>query len=307
MSSFKDSAVVKVLKETATGWDDDNVARLAASLAYYTLLSVAPLIILAVAVAGLAFGEQAARQHIGGELAAVVGSGAAGAIQSIAANAKAPGTGVFSIVVGVIVLLFGASGVFGELQSALNTVWDVAPKPGRGIWGIVKDRFFSFTLVVGVAFLLLVSLVISAALTWVGQVFESSLPGGALLWQGLNFGVSLAVVTALFALMFKTLPDVYIKWRDVWVGAAATAGLFVLGKFLLGLYLGSAGVSSAYGAAGSIVALVIWVYYSAQVLLVGAEFTEVYARLYGSRITPDDKAVAIDRRASRAAVEHAAE
>lgn len=307
MSSFKDSAVVKVLKETATGWDDDNVARLAASLAYYTLLSVAPLIILAVAVAGLAFGEQAARQHIGGELAAVVGGGAAGAIQSIAANAKAPGTGVFSIVVGVVVLLFGASGVFGELQSALNTVWDVAPKPGRGVWGIVKDRFFSFTLVVGVAFLLLVSLVISAALTWVGQVFESSLPGGALLWQALNFGISLAVVTALFALMFKTLPDVHIKWRDVWVGAAVTAGLFVLGKFLLGLYLGSAGVSSAYGAAGSIVALVIWVYYSAQVLLVGAEFTEVYARLYGSRITPDDTAVAIDRHASRPPVEHAAE
>jgi membrane protein len=193
------------------------------------------------------------------------------------------------------VLLFGASGVFGELQAALNTVWDVAPKPGRGIWGIVKDRFFSFTLVVGVAFLLLVSLIASAALTWLGQVFERSLPGGALVWQVLNFSISLAVVTALFALIFKTLPDVHIHWRDVWVGAAVTAALFTLGKFLLGLYLGSAGVGSAYGAAGSIIALVIWVYYSAQVLLVGAEFTEVYARRFGSRITPDEQAVSVAR------------
>jgi len=295
MKSLKDNAVWQVLKETGTAWDEDNVTRLAASLAYYTLLSIAPLIILAVAVTGLAFGEDAARQHIAGELSGVVGTGAASAIESIAENAHTPGTGVLSIAVGLVVLLFGASGVFGELQSALNTVWDVAPKPGRGIWGIVKDRFFSFTLVVGVAFLLLVSLVVSAGLTWMGQVFQHSLPGGAVVWQVLNFCISLGVVTALFALMFKTLPDVRIHWRDVWVGAAVTAGLFTLGKFVLGIYLGSAGVASAYGAAGSIVALVIWVYYSAQVLLIGAEFTEVYARRFGSRITPDDKAIAVQR------------
>ncbi|MES1173069.1 MAG: YihY/virulence factor BrkB family protein [Myxococcales bacterium] len=295
MKSLKDNAVWSLLKETANGWDEDNVARLAASLAYYTLLSIAPLIILAVAVTGLAFGEEAARQHIAGELAGVVGRGAAEAIESIAKNARTPGTGVLSLIVGLTVLLFGASGVFGELQSALNTVWGVAPKPGRGIWGLVKDRFFSFTLVLGVAFMLLVSLVVSAALTWVGQVFASSLPGGALVWQVLNFCISLAVVTALFALMFKKLPDVEIRWRDVWVGAAVTAGLFTLGKFGLGLYLGSAGVSSAYGAAGSIVALVIWVYYSAQVLLVGAEFTEAYARHFGSTIRPDKKAVLLEK------------
>lgn len=295
MKSLKDNAVVGLLKDTANGWDEDNVARLAASLAYYTLLSIAPLIILAVAITGLAFGEEAARRHISGELAGVVGAGAAGAIESIAANARAPGSGVISIVIGVVVLLFGASGVFGELQSALNTVWSVAPKPGRGIWGVVKDRFFSFTLVLGVAFLLLVSLVVSAALTWVGQVFESSLPGGAILWQVLNFCISFAVVTALFALMFKKLPDVEIRWRDVWVGSAVTAGLFTLGKFALGLYLGGAGVSSAYGAAGSIVALVIWVYYSAQVLLIGAEFTEAYARRYGSSIRPDKHGVLLEK------------
>ncbi|MET0792667.1 MAG: YihY/virulence factor BrkB family protein [Polyangiaceae bacterium] len=295
MKSLKDNAVWGLVKETATAWDEDNVARLAASLAYYTLLSIAPLIILAVAITGLAFGEEAARQHISGELAGVVGGGAAVAIQSIAENARTPGSGVISIVVGLTVLLFGASGVFGELQSALNTVWGVAPKPGRGIWGLVKDRFFSFTLVLGVAFLLLVSLVVSAGLTWVGQVFASSLPGGALVWQVLNFVISLAVVSALFALMFKKLPDVEVRWRDVWVGATVTAGLFTLGKFGLGLYLGGAGVSSAYGAAGSIVALVIWVYYSAQVLLVGAEFTEAYARHFGSSIRPDERAVALEK------------
>ena len=295
MKSLTQSRAWQVLKQTATGWDEDNVTRLAASLAYYTLLSIAPLIILAVAVAGLAFGEEAARAHISSQLASVVGGGAASAIQSIATNAHTPGRGVLSVIVGLVVLLFGASGVFGELQSALNTVWNVAPKPGRGVWGLVKDRFFSFTLVVGVAFLLLVSLIVSAALAWLGQALAGALPGGSAVWQILNFFISLAVVTALFGLMFKTVPDVNIKWREVWVGAAVTAALFTLGKFLLGLYLGGAGVSSAYGAAGSIVALVIWVYYSAQVLLIGAEFTEVYARLSGARITPSAQAVPLDQ------------
>jgi membrane protein len=294
MKSLKESGPYLVIKDTLNGWDEDNVTRLAASLAYYTLLSIAPLIILAVAVAGLAFGQDAAREHISKELASVVGAGAADSIQAIAKNAHTPGSGILSVIIGLAVLLFGASGVFGELQSALNTVWEVAPKPGRGVWGIIKDRFFSFSLVVGVAFLLLVSLIVSAALTWVGQVFEKSLPGGAVVWQVLNFGISLAVVTALFALMFKTLPDVHIRWKDVWVGAIVTAGLFTLGKFGLGIYLGSAGVSSAYGAAGSIVALVIWVYYSSQVVLVGAEFTEAYARRFGSKITPDDKAISLE-------------
>ena len=284
-----------VLKETGTAWDEDNVNRLAASLAYYTLLSIAPMIILAVATTGLVFGEDAARQHIAGELASVVGTGAGEAVQSIAQNAKTPGTGVLSVTVGIVVLLFGASGVFGELQAALNTVWSVAPKPGRGIWGVIKDRFFSFTLVVGVAFLLMVSLVLSAALAWVGSYFERVLPGGAALWQVVNFLFSLAVITALFALMFKELPDAKIRWKDVWVGAAVTAALFTLGKFLLGMYLGGAGVASAYGAAGSIVALVIWVFYSSQVLLIGAEFTEVYARKFGADIKPDDDAVAVQK------------
>lgn len=293
MTPLKDAW--QVLKETGTQWSEDNVTRLAASLAYYTLLSIAPLIIFVVAVMGWALGEETARQHIAGEMSAVVGAGAASAVETIAKNAQAPGSGVFGIAMGMAVSLFGASGVFGELQSALNTVWGVAPKPGRGVWGIVKDRFFSFTLVLGVAFLLLVSLVVSAVLTWVGRVLEASLPGGATVWQVLNFGISFSVVTALFALMFKKLPDARVEWRDVGVGAVVTAGLFTLGKFGLGLYLGSVGVSSAYGAAGSIVAFVIWVFFSAQVLLIGAEFTEVYARHFGSTITPDKNAVAVEQ------------
>lgn len=299
MATDKQNPVIRVLKETAQGWDEDNVSRLAASLAYYTLLSIAPIIILTVAVAGLAFGQDAAREHIGGELASVVGGGADTAVKAIAKNAQSPGSGVLSVIVGIVVALFGASGVFGELQGALNTVWEVAPKPGRGVWGLVKDRFFSFTLVLGVAFLLLVSLIVSAALTWLGQMFAHALPGGSALWSVLNFTISLVVITALFAAMFKVVPDAKVSWRDVWVGAAVTALLFTLGKFLLGLYLGSAGVSSAYGAAGSIVALVIWVYYSSQVLLIGAEFTEVYARLFGKKIVPDEKAVPLERSAAQ--------
>jgi len=295
MNSRRFRSIWPILKETASGWDEDNVTRLAASLAYYTLLSIAPLIILAVSITGLAFGQDAARQHIAGELSGVVGTGAGAAVQTIAENAKAPSSGIISAVVGIVVSLFGASGVFGELQAALNTVWSVAPKPGRGVWGLIKDRFFSFSLVLGVAFLLLVSLVLSAALTWVGQVFEHTLPGGAVVWQILNFAISLAVITALFALMFKKLPDAQIRWRDAWVGGAVTAGLFTVGKFALGLYLGSAGVESAYGAAGSVVALVIWVYYSSQVLLVGAEFTEVFARHSGATIKPDKNAVAVPK------------
>jgi membrane protein len=293
---MKSKRIWQLLKETAQAWDEDNVSRLAASLAYYTLLSIAPLVVLSVAVAGLALGQAAAREHIAGELGAIVGASAGSAVKAIAENAQAPGSGILSIAVGLVVLLFGASAVFGELQAALNTVWEVAPKPGRGLWGMVKDRIFSFAIVLAVAFLLLVSLVLSAALTWAGHAFSYWLPGGAPLWFVLNFLISFAVVTLLFAVLFKVIPDVKIQWRDVWLGATVTAGLFTLGKLLLGQYLGTAGVSSAYGAAGSLIALVIWVYYSAQILLVGAEFTEAYGRCFGSRIVPSESAVALSAR-----------
>jgi membrane protein len=283
-----------ITKETGEGWDRDHVSSLAASLAYYTLLSLAPLLVIAIAVAGFVFGEDAARHRISDELGAVVGGEAARAIQEVVKGARAPAAGIVSTVVGVVVLFVGASGVFGELQSSLNTVWNVKPKPGRGIAGVVKDRFFSFTMVLGVAFLLLVSTLMSAALAAVGRYLGAALPGGEAIWQLLNLVLSLAIVTALFALIFKIVPDAEVAWKDVWVGAFVTGVLFSLGKFLIGLYLGKSSVSSAYGAAGSLVVLVIWVYYSAQILLLGAEFTQAYAQRFGSRVRPAENAVPAD-------------
>jgi membrane protein len=280
-----------LIKETASDWQSDNAARLAAALAYYTLLSIAPMVVLAVAIAGLAFGEDAARGQIAQQISAVVGAQAGESIEGIARNAHTPTAGVLSSVVGVIVLLFGASGVFGELQSSLDAIWEVEPKPGRGVLGIIRDRFFSFTMVLGVAFLLMVSLVLSAAIAAFGHFLSGALPGGELLWTALNALISLAIITGLFSLIFKVVPDVEIRWRDVWVGAAVTALLFTIGKLLIGLYLGKSSLTSSYGAAGSLVALIVWVYYSSQIVFLGAEFTQVWARRYGSRIVPSANAV----------------
>jgi membrane protein len=282
-----------IIKETISDWIDDGAARLAAALAYYSLRSLAPLLVISIAIAGFVFGHDAARGRVAGELGAVVGAQAAEGIQSVVANARSPVSGVLSTIVGVVTLFIGASGVFGELQSSLNSLWEVKRKPGRGIWGEIKDRFLSFTMVLGVAFLLLVSLVLNSILSAIGAKFSAVLPGGELLWQGLNFAFSLSVITGLFALIFKYVPDAAIKWRDVWLGAAVTAGLFTIGKFLLALYLGKAAIGSSYGAAGSLIALVVWVYYAAQILLLGAEFTQVQARRSGREIRPARGALAL--------------
>jgi membrane protein len=283
--------IIALLKDTALDWYEDEAPRKAASLAYYTLLSTAPLILFSVALAGVAFGEEAARGQIASQVGAVVGPRAADAIQSVARNAHKSDAGPLSSIVGVVVLLFGASGVFGELQNSMNAIWGVKPKPGRGVKGFLRDRFLSFSMVLGVAFMLLVSLLLSAAVAAFGRVLASSLPGGEGLWQVLNFLLAFAMVTGLLGLIFKVIPDVEIRWRDVWMGAAVTALLFTLGKFLLGLYLGKSSFESSYGAAGSIVALVVWVYYASQILFMGAEFTQVYAREFGADIRPSPQAV----------------
>jgi membrane protein len=288
--------LLEILKDTGSDWLDDKAPRLAASLALYTLMSLAPLLILAVSVAGLLFGDEAARGQIAHQLSGVLGEGGALAVQSILSNARAPSNGVLGTVVGLGLALFGASGVFGELQGTLNAIWDVDSRPGRGVWGFVRDRFFSFTLVLGVAFLLLVSLVLSAGLAAVGTYFSHALPGGAALWQILNFLISLAVTTLLFAMIYKVVPDVNLQWRHVWIGATATAVLFTLGKLAIGLYVGRSSVASPFGAAGSVVALVVWVYYSAQILFFGAELTQVYATRHGSRIEPTKNAVVVERK-----------
>jgi membrane protein len=279
-----------IVKETARDWSEDDASSLAAALAYYALLSLAPLLVISIGIAGWFLGAEAAKGRVAGELGGIVGGQAAQGIQSVVASADTPTRGIVSTVVGVVTLLVGASGVFGQLQTSMNRIWEVKAKAGRGIWGEIKGRFFSFTMVLGVAFLLLVSLVLSSVLSAFGTVLADTLPGGAVLWQIINFVISLGVVTLVFALIFKVIPDAQVRWRDVWLGAAVTAVLFAIGKQLLGLYLGKAAVGSSYGAAGSIVALVVWVYYAAQILFVGAEFTQVQARRHGAAIKPTKNA-----------------
>lgn len=280
-----------LLKAAASDWSEDNASRLAASLACYTLLSIAPLLVVSVAVAGLVFGQDAARGEIARELGSIVGTEAAKAIEAIIAHAKRPEAGVQSTLIGGAVLLLGASGVFNELRSALNTIWEVEPKPGQSAKNFLRHRFLAFAMVLAVAFLLLVSLVVSAGVSALGRFFQSYLPGGELVWQLANFVIGVAFATLLFAAIFKVVPDVRVAWRDLWVGAAFTAVLFSVGKLLLGLYIGKSATTSSYGAAGSLVALVIWVYYSSQVFFLGAEFTQAYARRYGGAIEPNDHAV----------------
>ena len=253
------------LKNAGLAWYGDNATRLASSLAYYTLLSLAPIMVLAVSLAGLVFGEDAARGQIAQEVSRFIGPEAARGVQDVILHARTPESGFYGTVVGVSVLLFGASGVFGELQSALNAIWKVEPKPGRGIWGVIRDRFTSFTMVLSVAFLLLVSLVLSTLLSALGSRFERLMPGGDSLWQALNFALAFVVIGLLFGLIFKMVPDVEIAFHDVWGGGVLTAFLFSIGKFALGFYLGHSGIASPYGAAGSVIVLVIWVYYSAQI------------------------------------------
>lgn len=280
-----------LLKETFQEWQEDKTSRLAASLAYYTVFSLAPLLIIAIAIAGAIFGEEAARGEIVGQIQGLVGTEGAQAIQAAIENASQPDVSSVASLLSVIALLFGASGVFAQLQDALNTVWEVKEKPGRGVKGFIRKRVLSFSAVLGIGFLLLVSLVVSAVLSALNSYLSNLLPGIDFFWELLNFAISFGVITLLFALMYKYLPDVKIKWSDVWIGAAITALLFTIGKFLLGLYLGRGSFASTYGAAGSLVIILAWVYYSAQILFFGAEFTQVYARRFGSQIVPDEHAV----------------
>jgi membrane protein len=283
-----------LLVQTFEDWQEDKAARLAAALSFYTALSIAPLLVIVIAVTGFALGQEAARGEILGELQSVVGAESARTVNSMIDSANKPHTGIVATIFGLVVLLFGASGVFAELQGALNSIWEVEPKPGRGFWGLVRQRFLSFAMVIVLAFLLLVALVLNSALALLGRWVEGALPGGPALWQGVTLAASLGVATVTFALVFKFLPDVKIAWRDVWTGAFVTAILFTLGKFLIGLYLGRTATASTYGAAGSVMVLLLWVYYSSQILFFGAELTQVYARMYGSRIVADEHARPID-------------
>lgn len=264
----------------------DKAMRLSAALAYYTILSLAPLLLIVIAIAGFAFGEEAARGGIVTQMRGLMGDTGAKALEEIVRNASQSDGKATASIVGLIMLLVGASGVFVQLQDSLNTIWGVEPKPDRGIKNIIRQRFMSFGMTLAVGFLLLVSLVVSAGLAAAGKYFSDRIPLPPWGMEAINLGVSFLIITGVFALLFKFLPDARVRWGDVWEGAAMSSALFVVGKFALGFYLGRGAVSSAYGAAGSLVILLIWVYYSSLILFFGAEFAQVWASRHGHSIKP---------------------
>ena len=283
-------SIFKLIKEAFAQWQADKASLLAAALAYYTVFSITPLLVIAIAIAGAVFGRDAAEGEIVQQINQLVGQQGAQAIETALNNANQPQIGSIASIISIVVLLIGASGVFAQLQEALNTVWNVRTKSSAGIWGFIRKRLLSFGVVLAIGFLLLVSLVFSAILSGIGKLEIDLLPGITPLWQLVNFAISFSFISLLFALIYKYLPDVRIRWKDVWVGAIITALLFTIGKFLIGLYLGRGSLGSAYGAAGSLIVFLAWVFYSAQILLFGAEFTQVYTRKYGKKILPDSHA-----------------
>lgn len=271
-----------ILAQTAKAWNAHDAPQMGAALAYYTLFSMAPILIIAIAVAGLLFGVDAARDGVSHQMEGMLGVTGAAAVQEIIANAGRRGSSIGATVIGTATLLFGATSLFGELRSALNTIWGAPPAGRKFLNGFLHARFLSFAMVLVIGFLLLVSLLVSAALSGLAAWFDFA--SSQVLAQVVDIVLSLAVTTVLFALIYKVLPDVDIAWRDVGVGAVVTAVLFAIGKLLIGLYIGNSALASGYGAAGSFVVLLVWVYYSAQILLFGAEFTHVYAHWHGSKV-----------------------
>ena len=272
----------KLLKDTVLSFIDDEALSRGAAIAFYTVTSIAPVLLIVIAIAGLAFGRDAAQNAITAQLSGLMGQQTAEVLQSAVASAAGKSSGIVATVVGIITLFATASGVFGEMQSALNAIWKVQPT-GTTVSRLIRARAASLGLVAALEFLLMVSLVVSAALAAFANQINSILPFGRLLLSGLNFVVSLTLISVLFAAIYKVLPDRHLEWHDVGVGAVVTAVLFTIGKALIGLYIGSSAVASSYGAAGALIILLLWVYYSAQIFLLGAEFTKVYANRHGSK------------------------
>jgi membrane protein len=283
---FSIKAVPGLLKDTFAQWNDDKAAQLAAALSYYTVFSMAPLLVIVIAVVGLVFGQGEARQQIISQIRSASDQQTAEMIETMLDSANKPSSGVLATVIGVVTLAAGAAGAMGQMKGALNTIWNVPPKKGpggiKGILQSLKTQFISFGMVLGIGFLLLVSMVMSAGISAASTGALKDSP--TILMEAVNFVVSFVVTTLLFAAIYKVLPDADIEWKDVWIGAAITSLLFVIGKLLIGLYIGHSSTASAYGAAGSLIIILLWIYYSAQILFFGAEFTQVYANQYGSHI-----------------------
>lgn len=278
------ATMVELARKSVTAWIDDYAPSMGAALAYFTLFSLAPLLLLVIAVAGLVFNADVARSQIVAQLGGLVGAEGAAAVEGLLKSANEPAKSLMASAISITTLIVGATSIFAELQSDLDRIWraPAAAKPA-GIMGMLRTRLLSFGLIVSIGFLLLVSLVVSAGLAAFGKWYGAWFPGWVITLEIVNQVVSVAFVTALFAMMYRILPSVRVAWHDVWRGAFATAVLFTVGKFLIGLYLGKAGVASGFGAAGSIVVLLVWVFYSAQIFLLGAEFTWLYAHNHGSR------------------------
>ncbi|HEY3634518.1 MAG TPA: YihY/virulence factor BrkB family protein [Caldimonas sp.] len=280
------TSLVAMGRQSIAAWVDDYAPSMGAALAYYTLFSIAPLLLIVVSIAGLVFGPDAARGEIFGELRELIGDQGADAAQGLLQSVNKPAQGIAGTVVGIAALLLGAASVFGELQDALDRIWRAPPRQGSGLWNLVRTRLVSFGMVLGVGFLLIVSLLASAAIAAVAKLYAGAFVGWSIVAEGLNFALSFAVVTTTFAMIYKLLPRVPIGWRDVWTGAAVTSLLFAIGKSLIGVYLGRSGFASGFGAAGSLIVLLVWTYYSAQIFLLGAEFTHVYAHARGTLRDP---------------------
>jgi membrane protein len=278
--------LLQILRTTFASWNRHEAPRLGAALAFYTILSLSPLVIIVVALAGLIFSRSTAQAHILSQVQGMIGPDGGRAVESMLANAQRPAAGILGIIVGLISLLFGASGVFTELRSALNLIWEVTPEKTSGVVGLLRERFFSFGMVLSIGFLLLVSLVVSTVLAAIGKFFGGLLPVPSPVVAVLNFFLSYLGVAVLFGLIFRWVPEAKVRWRNVWLGALVTALFFSIGKTLIGLYLGKSSVGSAYGAAGSVIVVIVWVYYSAQIFFFGAEFTHAYTE----RPSPDAQA-----------------
>jgi len=296
-AKFTWGTIISLFKQTFNEWLEDKAPQLGAALAYYTVFSLAPLILLLLAIIGVLFRSDpsGAWTRITEQMGYFLDHSALEVVQQIAQKAAQPNKSSVATIIGIALALFGASGVFGQLQDALNTIWGVKAKPGLGIRGFLRSRFLSFTMVGGVCFLLLVSLVIEGLLKGFSHYVQTHVPGGLTLALSIYLIFDACIVVLVFAMIFKFLPDVKLRWSNVWVGSVLTAILFAIGKWALGLYLGSGAAGSAYGAASSLITLLLWIYYSSQILLFGAEFTQVYTRKFGGPVEPDDYAVCVER------------
>ena len=290
--------IFDLFKRTGQEWISDDAPQLGAALAYYSVFSLAPIVLLLISAVGILFRDDPAGawSKITEQMSYFLDKSAITMVQQIAAQVSSPAKSVLGGTIGFALALFGATGVFGMLQNALNIIWGVKSKPGRGIWGFIRSRFLSFALIAGIGFLLLISLVIEAAIKGFSHYLQSIWPGALTVIIPIYLMFDFVIVTAVFAMIFKVLPNAVIRWRDVWTGAVLTAFLFLIGKWALGIYLGSGTAASAYGAASSLITLLLWVYYSSQILLFGAEFTQVYAEMCGKEIKPDKYAVRIERK-----------